>query len=248
MPSGWTRWILEQFEFPFSRVFARELDAGNLNAKYDVLIFVDGAIPPATAPAGGRPRWWSRPDRPRRELTEADVPAEYHEQLGRMTVGENHSATARVRRSGRHDRRDRQLRRQPCRAFQAAGARPSGRGRQAAAAFQILRSRVGADREGGYQASGCRRHERADGLLLRQQSGVPDHRSEGVRAIASFDTDTPLHSGWAWGQQFLNGASSPPKRPSGRGRVLLYGPEILQRAQPHGTFKLLFNAIFIATS
>ena len=29
----------------------------------------------------------------------------------------------------------------------------------------------------------------------------------------------------------------------GTGRVLLIGPEILQRAQPHGTFKLLFNAL-----
>ena len=45
MDEGWTRWILEQFEFPFNRVFAPELDAGNLNAKYDALIFVDGAIP-----------------------------------------------------------------------------------------------------------------------------------------------------------------------------------------------------------
>ena len=45
MTPGWTRWILEQFEFPFKRVFAPELDAGNLNAKYDVLIFVGGAIP-----------------------------------------------------------------------------------------------------------------------------------------------------------------------------------------------------------
>ena len=25
---------------------------------------------------------------------------------------------------------------------------------------------------------------------------------------------------------------------------MLYGPEILQRAQPHGTFKLLFNALY----
>jgi hypothetical protein len=32
----------------------------------------------------------------------------------------------------------------------------------------------------------------------------------------------------------------------GKGRVLLFGPEILHRAQPHGTFKLLFNAIFTA--
>jgi hypothetical protein len=30
----------------------------------------------------------------------------------------------------------------------------------------------------------------------------------------------------------------------GRGRVVLYGPEILQRAQPHGAFKLLFNALY----
>ncbi|MCA1560460.1 MAG: M14 family metallopeptidase, partial [Acidobacteria bacterium] len=34
MESGWTRWILEQFEFPFTRVYAPELDAGNLGAKY----------------------------------------------------------------------------------------------------------------------------------------------------------------------------------------------------------------------
>ena len=52
MESGWTRWILEQFEFPFERVFAPQLDAGNLNATYDVLIFVNGGIP--DAPGGGR--------------------------------------------------------------------------------------------------------------------------------------------------------------------------------------------------
>jgi hypothetical protein len=30
----------------------------------------------------------------------------------------------------------------------------------------------------------------------------------------------------------------------GRGRVLLFGPRITFRAQPHGTFKFLFNGIF----
>jgi hypothetical protein len=30
----------------------------------------------------------------------------------------------------------------------------------------------------------------------------------------------------------------------GRGRILLFGPEILKRAQPHATFKLLFNALY----
>lgn len=45
--AGWARWIFEQYEFPFQRVFPQELDAGNLNAKYDVLVFVGGGIPGA---------------------------------------------------------------------------------------------------------------------------------------------------------------------------------------------------------
>src|SRR5262249_26660805 len=45
MPSGWTRWLLERFEFPFRVVFPPELDQGALRDKFDVLIFVDGAIP-----------------------------------------------------------------------------------------------------------------------------------------------------------------------------------------------------------
>ena len=41
---------LEQFDFKFDRVFAPQLDAGNLNAKYDVLVFVTGAIPAPARP------------------------------------------------------------------------------------------------------------------------------------------------------------------------------------------------------
>src|SRR5262249_3641868 len=53
MPSGWIRWMFEQYEFPFEVVFPQTLDAGNLNAKFDVLVFVDGAIP-ASDQGGGR--------------------------------------------------------------------------------------------------------------------------------------------------------------------------------------------------
>src|SRR5438045_1552147 len=38
MPPGWTRWLFEQYEFPFEVVCPATLDAGNLNAKYDVLV------------------------------------------------------------------------------------------------------------------------------------------------------------------------------------------------------------------
>jgi len=34
----------------------------------------------------------------------------------------------------------------------------------------------------------------------------------------------------------------------GEGRIVLLGPEILKRAQPHGTFKFLFNGIYYGSA
>ena len=67
---------------------------------------------------------------------------------------------------------------------------------------------------------------------------------KGVRPVAWYDTQTPLRSGWAWGQQYLNEAVSIVDAPLGKGRVVLFGNEVNWRGQPHGTFKLLFNGIY----
>src|SRR4030095_12802806 len=40
MPAGWTRFILEQFNFPFTVVYPQTFDAGELASQFDVLIFV----------------------------------------------------------------------------------------------------------------------------------------------------------------------------------------------------------------
>src|SRR5438552_8830514 len=50
MPTGWTRWLFEQYEFPFEVVFPKALDAGKLRERFDVLVYVTGAIPPVAAP------------------------------------------------------------------------------------------------------------------------------------------------------------------------------------------------------
>jgi hypothetical protein len=44
MPSGWTRWLFEQYEFPFEVVYPAALDKGDLKTKFDVLVFASGAI------------------------------------------------------------------------------------------------------------------------------------------------------------------------------------------------------------
>jgi hypothetical protein len=52
-----------------------------------------------------------------------------------------------------------------------------------------------------------------------------------------------LDSGWAWGQQYLNGTTAVIAANVGKGKVFFFGPEITFRGQPHGTFKFLFNGI-----
>ena len=64
-----------------------------------------------------------------------------------------------------------------------------------------------------------------------------------IQRVAWFDSKTPLKSGWAWGQEHLDGGVAIAEAEVGKGRLVLFGPQILFRAQPHGTFKLLFNAI-----
>lgn len=54
MPSGWTRWILEQYEFPFEVVYPPTLDAGNLKSKFDVIVLPSGIYAEGRGGRGGR--------------------------------------------------------------------------------------------------------------------------------------------------------------------------------------------------
>ena len=74
----------------------------------------------------------------------------------------------------------------------------------------------------------------------------PDATLKGVRPVAWFDSATPLRSGWAWGQEYLEGGVQIVEATVGKGKLFLFGPEITFRAQPHGTFKFLFNGIYLA--
>src|SRR5205823_2073436 len=44
MTSGWTRWLLERFEYPFKVVTADELAEGGLAKNFDVLVLVEEAM------------------------------------------------------------------------------------------------------------------------------------------------------------------------------------------------------------
>ena len=73
----------------------------------------------------------------------------------------------------------------------------------------------------------------------------PEAALKGVRPVAWFDSATPLRSGWAYGQGYLQGGVVVIDASVGKGRLFMFGPEITFRAQPHGTFKFLFNGIYL---
>ena len=248
MPSGWTRWLLEQYEFQYSMVYPQELDAGNLNAKYDALIFVDGAIPAkstgASARGGRGGGGFGGAQDP------ASLPAEYRMMAGNVT----------------QDRTIPQLRE-----FVENGGTiiTIGSSTNIASQFDLPMSDYLVERtpNGAEQPLGSSKFyvpgsllevavdNTAPGALGMGKRAIvmfdnspvfrlePDAVARGVRPILWFDSASPLRSGWAWGQNYLEGGVVAADAKVGRGTVRLIGAEAMFRAQPAGTFKLVFNGL-----
>ena len=70
-----------------------------------------------------------------------------------------------------------------------------------------------------------------------------DAETKDLHRVGWFDGKSPLRSGWAWGQERLDGGIAIIDARVGKGRLALFGPQVLFRGQPHGTFKFVFNGI-----
>jgi hypothetical protein len=243
MPSGWTRWLFEQFEFPFEVVYPQTLDAGNLNAKFDVLVFVAGGIPAADGGRGRGGEFGSQPE-------PDSIPAEFRGWLGRVTASktvpelkkfvENGGAILAIGSSTAFGREIGLPIRDALVETVNGATRPLPR-EKFYVPGSILEARVDNTNPVAY---GMDLHA----MVMFDESPAfrlePEAALHGVRPVVWYDSATPLRSGWAWGQQYLDEAVAIVDAPVAKGRVVLFGPEVLWRAQPHGTFKLFFNAIY----
>lgn len=244
MPSGWTRWIFEQFEFPFKVVFPQELDAGDLAGKYDVLVFTDGAIraPGATGRGGG---FFMRQPKPE------DIPAEYRSWLGTITPDKTVPQIRQFVESGggviaigSSTALATYLSLPVASALTELG--PDGKERPLPPEkFYIPGSllTVSIDNKNplayGMPGKADVFFDNSPAFRMR-----PDAALKGVSPVAWFENGTPLHSGWAWGQQYLDGSVAVAEASLGAGKVFLMGPEVAFRGQPQATFKFIFNGIY----
>jgi hypothetical protein len=244
MASGWARWLLEQYEFSFEVVFPPRLDAGNLRADYDVLIFVGGAIPLQDRQLQDEFRFFA-PPKPE------EVPEEYRGRLGSVTVAKT---VPRLREFLENGGTILAIGTSTSIGFHAGlpisdpllERRPDGTENRLSREKYYIPGSV-------LQAKVDTNHPLAFGLNERTDfyfnnspvfSLNPEAAAQGVRPIVWFDSAAPLRSGWAWGQNYLQMSVAVLEAAVGRGKLFLYGPEIIFRGQPHGTFKLLFNGIY----
>ncbi len=78
-------------------------------------------------------------------------------------------------------------------------------------------------------------------------SVVPSARNHRVDRIATFVERDVLQSGWLLGEDLIAEKAAMVSVGHGQGRVVLVGFRAQHRAQTHGTFKLVFNALVAET-
>ena len=239
MPSGWVRWMMEQYHFPFQVIFPQDIDKGDLKAKYDVILFIGAGAPGTIRSWGGMPK-------------AEDIDAQYHKLLGNLTKEKSVPELKKFMEAGGN--------------VVAVGAStslaydlglpvtnalleklPDGRERTLTGEKYYI---PGSILKANLDSSSPANWGMGDSAnMVFNNSPVfnlaPDALIKGIKPLAWFGTESPLISGWAWGQSYLKNGVVAFEAPIGKGKLVAFGPEITFRAQAHNTFKLLFNQLYV---
>ncbi len=223
MDEGWTRWLLEDFEFPYSTIMDDEILRGDLHERWDVIILpndsrdmmVDGRDDPAAAPPDYRSGFGAAGVAALDEFVERGGMLVTFSQAGDFALQEfdvpvrNHVAGV-----WGND-------------FWAPGAtlridvdttHPLAFGMPERALATFL----------------------AGGQVYETQSGA---RSSDVHRLATYPARDILESGWLLGEETIAGKAAIAVVDKGEGTVLMLGFRAQHRAQTHGTYKFFFNAL-----
>jgi len=243
MSSGWVRWIFEKYNFPFQLIFAKEIDASNLKDKYDVILFVEGAIPSLKPEAGNGYE--------EKEPKAEDVPEIYQATLGKITAEKSIPALNKFLQEGGtiitigSSANLAYHLNVPVRnalVEMVAGKEKSLPGEK----FYIPGSVMQITLDNEYKAN-WGMNKNADVYFSASPvfKLLPDAiaRKE-VVPLAWYASDKTLRSGWAFGQSYLQDGIAAFEAKVGNGKLFVYGPEITFRGQTHSNYKMLFNQLY----
>jgi hypothetical protein len=226
MDEGWTRWVLDDFKFPYVSLTDSAVRAGNLRRRFDVIVIPDLSLRQV-----------------RDGMAEAQVPPPYAGGMGAPGLG----ALRRFVDEGGHvvlvDGStelasevfgiDVKLVEAGSRAGRAADSE------QIYAPGSILRVDVNPSHPVARGLSESTAVYFTNSTALDLPAGSP------ARVIARYPSNagTILLSGFLQGASKLAGKAAAADIPVGRGRVTMFGFRPLYRGQSYGTFKMFFNAL-----
>ena len=237
MDEGWTRWILEQFEFAFVNVSDAEIRAGDLRNRFDVIVFpsqsrndiVEGHRQGTIAPqyVGG--------------LSPAGVRAiKRFVEEGGTVVTLNTACLFAISELGL-----------PVNDV-LKDLRPPGRReapRKEPPKFACPGSLLAMTFDDKHPVAYGMPDEAIAMFNDSPAFGIhPTFDDQAPVVIAKYPGKDLLRSGYLLGETYLKNKASVVEVPMGKGRVILLGFGVQNRAQPWATFKLLFNSIYYGSS
>jgi hypothetical protein len=271
MDEGWTRFIFEEFKQPYTSLFDAELKAGNLSQKYDVIVLPSdnpgtlvgaaaagrGATPAPVAGAGRQAQ--SVDPHPKGGGGNAVLGGPGGGGGGRGGRGGGGGGTYPPEfRTGFGDEGVKALQDfvqagGTLVTFAEAGAFAIDRlqlplrdvvaglpFKQFWSPGSTLKITVDTANPLGY---GMPSQSLAIFLAGSQAYEIQPSGAQSVTTIAKFVDKDVLQSGWLLGESVIAGKPTMVSVQHGRGRVVLIGFRAQHRAQAHGTYKLLFNAL-----
>ena len=234
MDEGWTRWLLEQFEFPYKNIEDAEVKAGGLDKNYDVLIIPsmatdaivnglkEGTVPPQYA--GG--------------ISQAGVAnVKAFAEAGGTIVLLNNGTLFAIEALGIPTVNVLKGLKAPSRR-EMTEAKPV----EFACPGSVVKMLFNTKHPVAYGMP-----EEAPAMFLDSPAFRIDS-SFGGETVAKYPGANVLMSGYLNGEKYLYGAASVADVTVGKGHAVLLGFGVQQRGQPHGTFKLLFNSIYYGAS
>ncbi len=238
MASGWTRWMFDEFGVPYDVIFAPDINRGDLKARFDAIFVVGGGIPASDPRSEESPL-----------SADETIPWGLRRQMGAMTVSKSVAALKQFVEEGGHlltvGSSSRNLLRHLDLPVKDALVGADGRPLQNSEFFipgSLLRVKLSP----GPLTLGL--PEELDMMYDESPAWKLAPGAGPASWVGGYAGAKPLRSGWAWGQEKLEGSAAVLDFAYGKGRVVLFGPEVVYRGQQHGAFKLIFNALWRSAS